>query len=111
MNSEDFHCLLSVNYLFIELLELVDFSLKPSFSNDPDTCQCYHFYPRFVRDLADNGKEVLAMSEVLRYLLDNSGPVVDQKTLQQMERMGQYEWQDYVDTIKGKFSCENIERY
>ena len=96
-----FSCL--VNYLFIELLELVDFSLKPSFASDPTSCQCYHFYPRFVRDLADNGKEVLAMSEVLRYLLDNSGPVVDQKVLQDMERMGQYEWQDYVDKIKGNF--------
>lgn len=41
------------------------------------------------------------MSEVLRYLLDNSGPVVDQKTLHAMDKMGQYEWQDYVDTIKG----------
>lgn len=41
------------------------------------------------------------MSEVLRYLLDNSGPVVDQKTLKEMDKMGQYEWQDYVDTIKG----------
>lgn len=90
-----------VNYLFIELLELVDFSLKPSLADDTETCQCYHFYPRFVRDLADNGKEVLAMSEVLRYLLDNSGPVVDQKTLQEMDKMGQYDWQDYVDTIKG----------
>lgn len=41
------------------------------------------------------------MSEVLRYLLDNSGPVVDQKTLLAMDKMGQYDWQDYVDTIKG----------
>ena len=41
------------------------------------------------------------MSEVLRYLLDNSGPVVDQKTLQQMDKMSQFDWQDYVDTIKG----------
>jgi ribonuclease III len=94
-------CLISDNYLFIELLELVDFSQVPSFAGDSETCQCYHFYPRFVRDLPDNGKEVLAMSEVLRYLLDNSGPVVDQKTLKEMEKMGQYDWQDYVDTIKG----------
>lgn len=70
-------------------------------AGDDETCQSYHFYPRFVRDLPDNGKEVLAMSEVLRYLLDNSGPVVDQKTLQGMEKMSQYDWQDYVDTIKG----------
>ncbi|CAO1415592.1 unnamed protein product [Diamesa hyperborea] len=89
------------NYLFIELLELIDFSIRPSLATDPDTCQCYHFYPRFVRDLPDNGKEVLAMSEVLRYLLDNSGPLVDQRTLKDMEKMGQYDWQDYVDSVKG----------
>lgn len=41
------------------------------------------------------------MSEVLRYLLDNSGPVVDQKTLQEMDKMNQHDWQDYVDVIKG----------
>ena len=75
--------------------------MKPSFAENSNSCQCYHFYPRFVRDLADNGKEVLAMSEVLRYLLDNSGQVVDQKTLQEMEKMNQHDWQDYVDTIKG----------
>lgn len=79
----------------------MDFSLKPSFAEDSESCKCYHFYPRFVRDLADNGKEVLAMSEVLRYLLDNSGSVVDQKTLQEMDKMNQHDWQDYVDTIKG----------
>lgn len=70
-------------------------------ADDAETCQSYHFYPRFVRDLPDNGKEVLAMSEVLRYLLDNSGPLVDQNTLIDMNKMGQYEWQDYVDLIKG----------
>lgn len=101
-----FYYFISVNYLFIELLELVDFSLKPSFVEEGETCQCYHFYPRFVRDLPENGKEVLAMSEVLRYLLDNSGPVVDEKTLQEMEKMDQYDWQDYVDTIKGLLVME-----
>ena len=41
------------------------------------------------------------MSEVLRYLLDNSGPLVDPKTLRHKDRMGQFEWQDYVDVVKG----------
>lgn len=79
----------------------MDFSLKPSLAGDKETCSCYHFYPRFIRELPDNGKEVLAMSEVLRYLLDNSGPLVDSKILKDKDKMGQFEWQDYVDTIKG----------
>lgn len=41
------------------------------------------------------------MSEILRYLLDNSGPVVDPKTLKEMDRLKQHDWQNYVDTIKG----------
>ena len=84
----------------MDLLELVDFNLKPSLATE-ETCPCYHFYPRFVRDLPDNGKEVLAMSEVLRYLLDNSGPLVNAQTLARMSEMGQYEWLDFVDDIKG----------
>ncbi|XP_055917610.1 ribonuclease 3 [Eupeodes corollae] len=87
-------------YLFRELLELVDFSLLPSV-NAESSCPAFHFLPRFVRDLADNGKEVLAMSEVLKYLLDNSGPLVDPDRLSSMSDISQTDWQDYVDYIKG----------
>lgn len=88
------------DYLFTEILELVDFSIKPSLAGDNETCPCFHFYPRFVRELPENGKEVLAMSEVLRYLLDNSFEVVDTNLLQKMNRMRQSEWQDYADQFK-----------
>ncbi|EAL39656.3 AGAP008087-PA [Anopheles gambiae str. PEST] len=88
-------------YLFRELLELVDFTVQPSGSGEDSSCPCYHFLPRFVRDLPDNGKEVLAMSEVLRYLLDNSGPLVPPDMLKEMMDMSQNEWQDYVDYVKG----------
>lgn len=84
--------------MFIELLELVDFNLMPYEKNE--CCSCFHFLPRFVRDLPDNGKEVLAMSEVLRYLLHSSGPLVHRETLEQMMKLSQNEWQDYVDDIK-----------
>lgn len=87
-------------YLFNELLELVDFSLLPNVNADT-SCPAFHFLPRFVRDLADNGKEVLAMSEVLKYLLDNSGPLVDPEKLSSMSEISQADWQDYVDYIKG----------
>ncbi|XP_055387198.1 ribonuclease 3 [Condylostylus longicornis] len=87
-------------YLFHELLELVDFNLKPS-KNSEESCSMYHFIPRFVRDLEDNGKEVLSMIEVLRYLLDSSRPLVDLSHLQRMNSIPQHEWQDYVDYVKG----------
>ncbi|XP_055639954.1 ribonuclease 3 [Toxorhynchites rutilus septentrionalis] len=88
-------------FLFKELLELVDFTVYPSGANTEESCPCYHFLPRFVRDLPDNGKEVLAMSEVIRYLLDNSGPLVAPDILKEMNEMSQIEWQDYVDYVKG----------
>lgn len=83
----------------MELLELVDFNLMPN--NTPGVCPFFHFMPRFVRDISDNGKEVLAMSEVLRYLLDNSGPLIDPVTLEKMRTMNQSFWLDYVDLVKG----------
>ncbi|XP_065072658.1 ribonuclease 3 [Ochlerotatus camptorhynchus] len=88
-------------FMFKELLELVDFTVYPSGAGPENSCPCYHFLPRFVRDLPDNGKEVLAMGEVLRYLLDNSGPLVAPDILKEMNDLSQIEWQDYVDYVKG----------
>ncbi|KAL9917685.1 ribonuclease 3 drosha [Glossina fuscipes fuscipes] len=91
-------------YLFHELLELVDFSLLPKLSTLAEvetSCPAFHFMPRFVRDLPDNGKEVLAMCEVLRYLLDNAGPLVDDRRLRCLNSISQHEWQDYVDDFRG----------
>ncbi|XP_005186977.2 ribonuclease 3 [Musca domestica] len=94
-------------YLFHELLELVDFSLLPK-SEDPenDSCPAFHFLPRFVRDLPDNGKEVLAMCEVLKYLLHNAGPLVDSPLLTNLTHTPQSEWQDYVDDFKGMLATK-----
>lgn len=83
----------------MELLELLDLNLKPGLNTD-DSCSSFHFLPRFVRDLPNNGKEVLAMSEVMRYLLDNSGQLVPRSTLEEMMNITQNEWQNYVDSIK-----------
>ncbi|XP_017471286.1 PREDICTED: ribonuclease 3 isoform X1 [Rhagoletis zephyria] len=88
-------------FLFDELLELVDFSMYPNGMTGAETCPAFHFLPRFVRDLPDNGKEVLAMSEVLRYLLDSAAPLVDREQLHCINDINQHDWQDYVDFIKG----------
>ncbi|EDW01197.1 ribonuclease 3 [Drosophila grimshawi] len=89
-------------YLFHELLELVDFNLIPNGSaNADDSCPAFHFLPRFVRELPDNGKEVLAMCEVLKYLLDNSAELVERQQLLHLNQISTHEWQKYVDIIKG----------
>lgn len=78
---------------------MLDLNLKPGL-NGTDFCSSFHFLPRFVRDLPDNGKEVLAMSEVLRYLLDSAGALVPRATLEDMMNISQHDWQNYVDNIK-----------
>ncbi|XP_065369999.1 ribonuclease 3 [Calliphora vicina] len=95
-------------YLFHELLELVDFSLLPNIDGTiaANSCPAFHFLPRFVRDLPDNGKEVLAMCEVLKYLLDNAGPLVDIPRLHNLNHIPQTEWQDYVDNFKGMLATK-----
>ncbi|XP_050736665.1 ribonuclease 3-like [Eriocheir sinensis] len=87
------------DYLFLELLELVDLNLKAM--GDSDGCPRFHFMPRFVRKLPDNGKEILSMNEVLSSLLKNSGPLVQPEDLAQLLSMTQYQWQNYADHLKG----------
>jgi ribonuclease-3 len=80
-------------------LELVDLDFKTA--GDDDGCSQFHFMPRFVRELPDNGKEILSMKEVLQYLVDSSIPLIEKKDLEDMVKMSQYEWQTYADKIKG----------
>lgn len=49
-------------YVFREVLELLD--LKYDW-NDGDSCAPFHLMPRFVRQLPDNGKEILSMNRVI----------------------------------------------
>ncbi|CAH1953379.1 unnamed protein product [Acanthoscelides obtectus] len=90
---------LFTEYLFKEILELVDLDFKAT--NDKDGCDRFHFMPRFVRELPDNGKEILCMKEVLQYLLRSSMPLIKESELDNMVKMSQYEWQKYADEIKG----------
>ncbi|XP_022191587.2 ribonuclease 3 [Nilaparvata lugens] len=87
-------------YLFEELLELVDLDFKGA-GGDPDRCSQFHFMPRFVRDLPDNGKEILSMNEVLIYCLENSHDLVKESDLERIPLMKQSEWEKEVDKVKG----------
>ncbi|KAL0104972.1 hypothetical protein PUN28_016542 [Cardiocondyla obscurior] len=86
-------------YLFKEVLELVDFDLYTA--QDKSGCGQFHFMPRFVRDLADNGQEVLSMNEVLNYLIKSSTLLIDPNDLSKLVTMPQHKWQDFADEVKG----------
>ncbi|XP_052750724.1 ribonuclease 3 [Galleria mellonella] len=85
-------------YLFTELLELVDLDLGKA---TDVSCSQFHFMPRFVRYLPEGGCEVLSMCEVLKYLIDESGLLIPPETLEDVHNMDHYTWQKFVDRIKG----------
>ena len=87
------------NYLFKEVLELVDFDLQAA--QDKSGCGQFHFMPRFVRDLAENGQEILSMNEVLNYLIKSSKLLIDPTDLPRLVEMPQYRWQNFADEVKG----------
>jgi ribonuclease-3 len=78
-------------YLFTELLELLDWEVNDRFL----------FMPRFVRDLSENGKEILSMDVVVRYLLEAYVPLVDPVDLGGMLGMPAADWLDLTEAIKG----------
>lgn len=57
--------------------------------------------PRFVRDLAENGQEILSMNEVLNYLIKSSKLLIDPTDLPRLVEMPQYRWQNFADEVKG----------
>lgn len=77
----------------------MDFDLQPA--QDKTGCGQFHFMPRFVRDLADNGQEILSMNEVLNYLIKSSKLLIEEKDLVQTAEMQQYKWQNFADEVKG----------
>ncbi|XP_014213264.1 ribonuclease 3 isoform X2 [Copidosoma floridanum] len=86
-------------YLFKEVLELVDFELK--IAENKDGCSQFHFMPRFVRDLPDNGQEILSMNEVLRYLIKSSELLINSDELSKLLEMPRDDWQNFADEVKG----------
>ncbi|XP_025200487.1 ribonuclease 3 [Melanaphis sacchari] len=87
------------DYLFKDILELVDLDLHGV--GNKDGCPQFHFMPRFVRNLADNGKEVLSMNEVLKYLLKSNKLLFEENSLSDLKNMPMNEWQNIVDEYKG----------
>ncbi|XP_066595146.1 ribonuclease 3 [Prorops nasuta] len=86
-------------YLFREILELVDFDLQAA--QDKSGCGQFHFMPRFVRDLPDNGQEILSMNEVLNYLIKSSTLLIVPEELPKLLELPQYKWQNFADEVKG----------
>ncbi|XP_064616843.1 ribonuclease 3-like [Liolophura sinensis] len=85
------------DYLFREILELVDLDWK----HPKKDCNRFHIMPRFARTLPEHGKELLSMNVVLSYLCDSSKPLLEETELSQVLKYEKHEWQQLVDEVKG----------
>ncbi|ODN01407.1 Ribonuclease 3 [Orchesella cincta] len=90
--------LLFETYLFREILELVDLKYE---WNDETGCSQFHLMPRFVRQLPDNGQEILSMNRVLIHLLKSDRELVKEEDLHKLYTVEQSEWQNFADRHKG----------
>ncbi|XP_018494347.2 ribonuclease 3 [Galendromus occidentalis] len=87
---------LLTEYLFKEILELVDVNWK---LNDQDGgCPQFHLMPRFVRPLVEKGKELLSLNYVIHHLLRNSKPLVPAEAIPRLVRFSDNDYIDYVET-------------
>lgn len=87
---------------FREILELYDWiETDKTCPNDTENenFRQFRFYPRFVRSLSDDGKEILSLCKVLEYLLEQDKPLVDEKDLDHLLRCSHKEWLDYTDKV------------
>lgn len=87
------------DYLFKELLELVDLNWKTS-DND-DGCPRFHLFPRFSRTLEEDGKELLSLNVIMQYLLNNSKELIREQDLPLIQNMTLSEWKDYAKLVRG----------
>ncbi|KAK2718891.1 ribonuclease 3-like [Artemia franciscana] len=85
-------------FLFKEILELYDFDLFGPGENKG--CPQFHIMPRFVRDLEDNGKEILSMNKVLSYFIRSRSLLVEPENLQEYLAMSPKNWQRYAEEFK-----------
>ncbi|XP_067943172.1 ribonuclease 3-like [Watersipora subatra] len=82
------------DYIFYELLELMDLTwVREELKHG---CRQIHLMPRFSRPLPDNGIELLAMPHVLKYLLDNSHPLIESSALGAVATMDKKVWEEKV---------------
>ncbi|CAL8091556.1 unnamed protein product [Calicophoron daubneyi] len=103
---------LVTQYIFTELLELMDLSWRPH--GVTEGCPVVHLMPRFVRILhtatrkdgsagsASTVAEILPMSVVLQYLLQQAlTPVMDVMELSYIQRYNTTEWSNYIADLRG----------
>lgn len=57
-----------------------------------------------LKKFLDNGREILSMCHVLRYLIDSSEPLINEKELPNVQKAHDEDWQETVKDLKGRIS-------
>ncbi|XP_033099122.1 ribonuclease 3-like isoform X2 [Anneissia japonica] len=86
---------LFANFLFDELLELLDFHYKAK-----EGCQLFHFMPRFARSLPNNGKEILSMHHVMQALIRKGRSFTDVLEEMNWREYDDIDWQSFAEDMK-----------
>lgn len=86
-------------FLFYKVLELEDWNFN---GNIKDSCQRYHFMPRFIHRSTDNHDskdchELLPMSQVLSHVISSAQPLIQ---LKQLDLSKIEKWQEYVKSCR-----------
>lgn len=94
---------LLTQYVFVELLELLDLSWRPS--GVEGGCPVVHLMPRFVRQHSTEGTavgEVLPISAVLEQWMHHAlTPLVDVMELPTIRRFSPAQWSSYIADLRG----------
>lgn len=93
---------LITDYIFTDLLELLDLKWWPSNTDSKTSCRALHLLPRFERPYSHNSVEVLPANVILKWLLKNARkPVFDVMDLPRIHSMSQSEWSEHIDSLRG----------
>ncbi|OZC05079.1 hypothetical protein X798_07946 [Onchocerca flexuosa] len=86
------------HYLFIDIMEMYDLKNYPL--DNIDGCPYYHCLPRFVYSLPDGGKEILPMSVVMIYLIENYHPLVTESEAQFLKQDADI-FREFAENVRG----------
>ncbi|XP_022671092.1 ribonuclease 3-like isoform X2 [Varroa destructor] len=91
------------DYLFKELLELVDINWRLNDQPSNEGCPQFHVMPRFVRPLPEKGKELLSLNLIIGHLLKNNRPLVSREGIPKLAKLDAAAWIDMVEAkVKGQ---------
>lgn len=88
-------------YIFKELLELLDFNWRPH--GVEGGCPVVHLLPRFIRELEDNSSvELLSPNVILDHWIHQTQlPLIQVTDLPEIKRMANSEWSAKINDLRG----------